>query len=130
MRGAKFQESFTSGIDTIVNRMERREVGQLPESVNDWRAKQETLLQLAAGSSLTPEQHDLVLTMFNDNWETGLQEWRTGRWTHWCASGCCATEQQSKDRAREALTIMFMRFPSEPLLYRWKHWEPFLEWPG
>ena len=127
MRGSKFQQSIEDGIGTLVNKMDSVVVAELPESVKACQEKQDLMLQLAAGSSLTPEQRKLVLRMFNGDWESARDNWQQGEWTHWCCSGCCANEEISKQSAREALSLLFQSFPSEPLLYRWKHWEPFLE---
>ncbi|CAE7779688.1 unnamed protein product, partial [Symbiodinium sp. CCMP2456] len=128
MRGSKFQQSIEDGIGILVNKMDRIEVAELPESVKEFQEKQDIMLTLAAGSSLTSDQRKLVLRMFNGNWESARDNWQQGEWTHWCCSGCCASEEISKRSAREALPVLFQAFASEPLLYRWKHWEPFLEW--
>ncbi|CAE7499719.1 unnamed protein product [Symbiodinium necroappetens] len=127
MRSTKFQQSMQTGIALLVRRMERRVVPELPASVEEWQGQQKTLFILAGGAALPQTQSDLILMMFNGHWQSSREQWESGCWTHWC-NGCCPNEEVCKQKAQQALEYLFMSFPSEPLLYRWKHWEPFLEY--
>ena len=126
MRATKFQQSMLAGISTLVDKMERRVVAELPSSVQEWQDSQHTLFDLAGGAALPEAQQALILEMFNGHWESARLQWYDGKGTHWCA-GCCSSDVDCKQRAKQAMQYLFMAFPSEPLLYRWKHWEPCLE---
>ena len=126
MRATKFQQGIVDAIQSLAERMDRKVVSEMPRSSEQWLASQRTLFDLAGGGAFAEDEKQLIVTMFNGHWQSAREEWQSGSWVHWC-NGCCPDLATSKLRALQALKYLFLRFPSEPLLYRWKHWEPFLE---
>jgi hypothetical protein len=136
MRSSKFQETSAAALDKIAEGCHRREVATLPGRVRASMAKNTLLWDVIAGR-LTPEQRKLCITLWNDDWDNPERKinFDSGEsgvwgWVHWCPADllCCKSEEESQAKARECLAIIVGIFESEPLLYRWKHWEPFEEY--
>ncbi|CAE7224835.1 unnamed protein product, partial [Symbiodinium sp. CCMP2456] len=119
-----FRQRLHAGIKLLVQQAERHEVASLPDTIvagiNDNRKK----LSICA-SDLTEKQQDLVLCMLNHRWSEPLVD---GKLQHWCAPGCCASVPEMRARLEEALMASLGNGFEVPLLYRWKHFEPAVDY--
>ena len=126
MRSSKFQDQFTSGLDHIASKIDRRVVEHLPHICQGWKTTNMEVLRLFSGE-LCESERNKIIDMFNGHWADSFDE--SGKWIHFC-SGCCETHEDAVARARECLRILFESFPQVPLLYRWKGWEPCQSYVG
>ena len=106
------------GLDAISRAVDRRVVRELPHSIQAVQGKQKFLLGIVS-FGLSPEDQEFVLQTFNGRWDEEVDQ--SGRWQHWCC-GCCTSQEACVQRCREALRLLFEKFPQVPLLYRWKGW--------
>eukprot|EP00435_Cladocopium_sp_Y103_P050187 s1190_g15.t1 len=127
MKSSKFQDNFEKALTGIAERMDRRVVPELPSSVKTWWENNRALVKMAL-SGLPPEAQEIILAVFNDPWRFDPNTWREGCFVHWCTAGCCRSADEAKVKSREALRRLCQEYPAIPLLYRWKHWEPALNW--
>ena len=117
MKSSAFEVKATSYIDSLVQRMDRREVLRLPSAHQTWSTQRERIIEFCRPQWKDSDK-DLICTMLNSNWSEPLQN---GQLVHWCAPGCCRSDLESRRKMRQALQVLLMRFPDTPLLYRWKH---------
>lgn len=129
MKSTRFQERFESAIEVLTSKMVRRVVPFLPSVVRSWQNEFQVFREMVL-AGMSPEDRDLCLTVFNSPWfEDGVPlDCSTSAWCHYCAPGCCSDEKNFKIRVREALRVLLQSFPSIPLLYRWKGFEPCLQY--
>jgi len=127
MKSSKFQDNFEKALAGIAERIDRRVVPELPSSVKTWWENNGALVKMAL-SGLPPESQEIILAVFNDPWRFDPNTWRDGCFVHWCTAGCCPSAAEAKVKTREALRRLCEDYPAIPLLYRWKHWEPALNW--
>lgn len=119
MRSSKYQDLFAQGLETIAHNVDRREVAELPQSCVEWQERSRRVCDLF-GNALSEDIVDELVTIFNGRWEDKFAD--DGCWLHFCC-GCCQSEEDTIQRARECLRTVFQSFPQVPLLYRWKGWE-------
>lgn len=120
----KFQNRLEMFFDHIVANLDLRVVGQLPDSVVRNIEVNRKLLDLCS-SSLTADQVDAVLAFFNDKWSGDMPGFRI---VHWCSPGCCENEIAAAEKCKTYLELLLGRLPNVPLLYRWKNFEPAVEY--
>ena len=118
-----FRQRLDSVLDRLAARAKRRVVAVLPQTVQDYRRKNECKLGLCH-CDLTEEEQAELLVVLNNDWDVVCDS--DGSLTHWCAPGCCSDERTTKVRVRQVLATSMGRLFACPLLYRWKHMEPAL----
>ena len=132
MKSTRFQERFSKACETLARTMKRRVVPCLPSRVDSWLRKFQPFRELAFGG-MDEGSRSLCLCIFNSPWfeDDGVHincSSSASDWCHWCGPGCCSDEEQFRVKLRVALRAMLQSFPSVPLLYRWKHFEPCLQY--
>ena len=127
MKSSKFQDNFENALDMIAERIDRRVVLDLPEHATVWWEENNSMIRLAL-QGLDEDKQKTILSVFNDPWHFRNNSWERGDLVHWCSSNCCPSLAETKAKTREALRILLQEYPAIPLLYRWKHWEPALNW--
>ena len=127
MKSSKFQDNFDKALSGIAERTERRIVQELPSYVKTWWDENQVLVDMAL-AGLSAEHKKLILSVFNEPWRFDPNTWREGKFTHWCPPGCCTSAEDANAKTRQALRLLSQGYPAIPLLYRWKHWEPALNW--
>ncbi|CAE7291626.1 unnamed protein product, partial [Symbiodinium sp. KB8] len=119
-----FRQRLHAAIKLLAQQAERHEVASLPDTIvagiNDNRKK----LSICA-SDLTDAQQDQLLGMLNHRWSEPLTD---GKLQHWCAPGCCSSLPEMRAKMEEALMSSLGNGFEVPLLYRWKHFEPAVDY--
>lgn len=123
-RTTKFQARFECFLDRVAASIDRRVVGQLPALIVESMNRNRQTLSICS-SQLTDEQKEEIVCFFNHTWEIEMDGFST---IHWCTPGCCANAEATVQRAKKVLEIIIGQVPETPLLYRWKHFEPCLEY--
>ena len=116
----KFQNRLEIFMDRVAGNVERRVVGQIPASVANFsRINAKTLSLCTTG--WTAKEQELVLSTFNGDWSEPMDGFSI---MHWCTPTCCQTNGECIDKVKACLELLL----PVPLLYRWKHFEPCLEY--
>lgn len=123
-RTAKFQSRFESFLDKVAASVDRRIVGQHPALVVESMESNRRTLKLCS-SQLDEAQCEEIVNFFNHSWQMDLDDFTA---IHWCTPGCCADQEATVRKCKKVLEIMIGRMPETPLLYRWKFFEPCLEY--
>ena len=127
IKSSKFQDNFIASLDFVADSADRRIVSELPHHVKRWWNENSGIVRLCL-QGLSEDNQETILSVFNDPWCFRPDAWRSSRVVHWCAAGCCPSPAEARKKIREALRLLLEQYPSIPLLYRWKHWEPALNW--
>ena len=121
-RSSLFQHRLESAIDSIADSVVRYTVLELPLKVRLWKNANAHKLGIC-NSDLSEESVEMILSVLNDDWSVPLRE-RSGKLNHYCPPGCCASDKVCQMKTREALKATVGKFFDVPLLYRWKHFDP------
>ncbi|CAK8986134.1 unnamed protein product [Durusdinium trenchii] len=121
----KFQTRLETFFDSISGSVNRRVVAQMPDvALGGQEINRKTLNLCTTGWE--ERDREAVLNFFNDDWtrvlDTGLSI------THWCLPGCCNDQHECVSKCKQNLELLLGKAPDVPLLYRWKHFEPCLEY--
>ena len=118
-----FVDKMEAALLNIVKQLEWNRCMELPDACKTWRSRNLALLLRAHCDLLdSMDIYAEYLQFFNGNWLLTL------RLVHWCLPGCCASREEAINKAMKLLRATLLRFPSVPLLYRWKHFDPALAW--
>lgn len=119
----KFQSKMEQFLDRVAASVDRRIVGQLPPIVAQHKKNNARLLdQCRAG--LKSEDCAEILSFLNDRRGESMDGFQL---THWCCGDCCADDAMSVRRCKHVLEMLVGHAPETPLLYRWKFFEPAVE---
>lgn len=124
-RSGLFAQRLEAAIAAVVRKVVRVPVAELPVSVRNQMARNERKLSLCS-HSMSDDMKEELLAVFNSDWS--LPVGRTSTLSHYCAPGCCERDEHTKAKAKQILMTLSGKFFSPPLLYRWKHWEPGMEY--
>ncbi|CAK9011713.1 HMG box domain-containing protein [Durusdinium trenchii] len=130
MKSTRFQERFSTAVDTLANKLVRRTVPCVPPMVQEWLDEFQNFRSMALAGIPRGDQ-SVCLQIFNNIWfQDGVVNDCSfaHTWCHWCGPGCCSDEIEFRARAKQALRALLQVFPDVPLLYRWKHFEPCLQY--
>ena len=120
----KFQSRFEAFLDRVAANVDRRLVGQIPSLVAANMENNRRILDMCS-SELDVEERERIVNFFNHSWNDAMDGFRV---IHWCSGGCCADQAACVAKCKAALETLIGRVPDVPLLYRWKHFEPCVEY--
>lgn len=122
-RTTKFQTKLETFFDRVSANVKRNICGQLPHVALQNIEVNRKILDVC-GNSLSEQQREDILFFFNRNWAEDMHGFTL---SHWCAPGCCSDGAAASAKCKALLEIMIGRPPETPLLYRWKGFEPCVE---
>ena len=121
VQASLFQHRLETAITTMAESVVRHTVVELPMKVLRWKNANAHKLSICR-TDLSDQAVDFILTMLNDDWSALLRD--TGKLSHYCPPGCCESERAFRMKIRQAITATLGHFFDVPLLYRWKHFDP------
>jgi len=121
-KSSLFLQRLEVAIDSIAESVIRHTVVELPKKVLDWKQANSHKLDICSGY-VSDETRNMIVEMLNDDWTISVKD-RGGKLHHYCPPGCCESMKACQIKMKSALKGTVGSFFDVPLLYRWKHFDP------
>ena len=112
-----FRQRLENTLLVLSRQMERIQVSQLPQTIQDNIERNRARLQLC-DTGLDQDEQEIVLKMMNTDWRETFPRGGFQKLQHYCVANCCRNARDCQRRMHSALHALYGRLYDTPLLYR------------